>query len=444
MMMTKKALSDLAFFGGFPAFAHPLCVGKPELGDRARFLSRVGEILDSGWLTNGGPYVRRLEAAVAERTGTAHCVVFSSATVALELLIEALGLRGEVIVPSFTFAATAHALARNGVRPVFCDVDPRTFCIDPAQVETLITPRTSAILGVHCWGQPCDVDALASIASKHHVELIFDAAHAFASSYRGRPVGGFGSAEVFSFHATKFVHTFEGGAITTNNGKLATKLRLLRNFGFDGDDSVVPGTNGKLSEVSAAMGLTTLESLPEILASNAANHRSYTAAMSRMRGISVVQWSQPDGHNYQYVVVLVDPAQARLNRDVLRRILDAENVQTKRYFYPGCHQLEVYRVGDPLAATRLPHTERLLREVLVVPSGTGVRKDDIERIADIFRCVLENVEGITEAISDLENSRRRISCSAPPLNAIEAESAGNAHDVRRQKSVSSVFRPYSG
>src|SRR6185369_3387994 len=204
------------------------------------------------------------EQRVAKMLGVRHCIAMCNATVALEITIRALGLTGEVLVPSFTFIATAHALQWQQIIPVFCDVDPETHCLNPRSVEKMITPRTTGIIGVHLWGRGCDIGSLSEIARSNGLKLLFDAAHAFGCSYEGRMIGGFGDAEVFSFHATKFFNTFEGGAVTTNDDDLAEKIRLMKNFGFAGYDQVIYlGTNGKMSEVSAAMGLTSLESLDD-------------------------------------------------------------------------------------------------------------------------------------------------------------------------------------
>ena len=215
-------------------FSEKLHVGCPNLGDRGRLLARFENVLDRRWLTNDGLYVQALEHQIAEYLGVQHCVAVCSATIGLQIAIRALGLTGEVIVPSFTFPATAHALAWQGIAPAFCDVDPVTHNIDPGTVERLIGPRTTGILAVHLWGNPCDVDALTEIAERRGLELLFDAAHAFGCSYRGRMIGNFGHAEVFSFHATKFVSAGEGGAIVTNDDELANKMRRLRNFGLEG------------------------------------------------------------------------------------------------------------------------------------------------------------------------------------------------------------------
>ncbi len=228
--MNKIRVTDLAIFGGEPAFAQPLHVGAPNLGERSRFLARVEDIFDRKWLSNGGPYVHEFERRVADVAGVRHCVATCNGTLALEIVIRALGLRGEVIVPAFTFVATAHALQWQEITPVFCDIDPRTHTLDPDGVEALITPRTSAILGVHLWGRPCAHDRLESLARRHRLTLLYDASHAFGCTYRAQPIGGLGAAEVFSFHATKFVNACEGGAVVTNDDALAAKVRLMKNF----------------------------------------------------------------------------------------------------------------------------------------------------------------------------------------------------------------------
>ena len=249
-----------------------LHVGCPNIGNRQDLRRRIDDILDRRWLTNGGPYVNEFEQRVAEFIGVKHCIATCNATVALEILIRALGLTGEVIVPSFTFVATVHALQWQGITPVFCDIDPRTHNIDPRKVEELITSRTSGILGVHLWGRPCPIAKLQALANRHGLALLFDAAHAFACKHRGRMIGGFGRAEVLSFHATKFINAGEGGAVVTNDDDLAAQIRLMKNFGFSGFDKVTSiGTNGKMSELSAAMGLTNLESLKKFTRANRSN-----------------------------------------------------------------------------------------------------------------------------------------------------------------------------
>jgi dTDP-4-amino-4,6-dideoxygalactose transaminase len=204
----KKAVGDLAVFGGAPEFTEKLYVGRPNVPQGPAFLDRTRDLLERRWLTNAGRYVTEFEQRVAEYVGVRNCVAMCNATVALEIASRALGFRGEVIVPSFTFIATAHALQWQEITPVFCDIRLDSHNLDPARIEAMITPRTTGILGVHLWGRPCEIDAICSIAKRHNLGVLFDAAQAFACSYRGTMIGNFGSAEVFSFHATKFLNTF--------------------------------------------------------------------------------------------------------------------------------------------------------------------------------------------------------------------------------------------
>jgi len=257
------------------------------------------------------------------------------------------------------------------------------------KVEQMITPRTSGIIGVHVWGQPCDVEALTAIADRHGLKLAFDASHALGCSYQGQMIGNFGGAEVFSFHATKFINSFEGGAIATNDDELDQKLRLMKNFGFAGFDNVIYlGTNGKMSEVSAAMGLTSLESIDEFVVVNCRNYEAYRECLTGLPGIKLFSYNQAEKQNYQYVVVEVDEAEAGISRDLLVKILHAENVIARRYFYPGCHRMEPYRSYFPHARLLLSETEALTERVLILPTGTAVSAEMVEQICQIIRVAI--------------------------------------------------------
>lgn len=380
---------ELAILGGDPAFSERLHVGRPNIGDRGALLGRIDDMLDRVWLSNDGPLLQEFERRVAELLGVRHCIAVVNGTVALQVMAKACGLEGEVIMPSFTFVATAHALEWQGVTPVFCDVDPQTHNIDPARVEELITDKTTGILAVHVWGRPCDVEALQDIADRHGLVLAFDAAHAFASSHGGRMIGNFGSAECFSFHATKFFNTFEGGAITTNDDEVAARCRLMRNFGFDGPDHVVSvGVNGKMTEVCAAMGLTNLESIDDFIAVNIRNYQAYARGLADIQGIEVIKLPAGEHSNHQYVVVEVDEGRYGLDRDQLQAVLSAENVLARRYFYPGCHSMEPY-ASRPLRAP-LPHTERLTSRALSLPTGTAVGPEEVALICGLIRRASED------------------------------------------------------
>ncbi len=399
--MSKKQLTDLAIFGGQPAFDETLHVGRPNIGNTERLLARISDILDHRWLTNHGPYVQEFEQQLTELLGVKYCIAMCNATVALEIAARALGFSGEVIVPSFTFIATAHCLQWQEITPVFCDIDPQTHTLDPQQIEKMITPRTTGIIGVHLWGQPCNTAALADIADRHGLKLLYDAAHAFGCSHQGQMIGNFGHAEVFSFHATKFFNTFEGGAVATNDERLATKVRLMHNFGFSGMDNVIyVGTNGKMSEVSAAMGLTGLENLDRFIDINQRNYEQYRQRLRGIPGVRMLTWENDtrEKRNYQYIVLEVDEKITGIHRDQLVQILHAEHVRARRYFYPGCHQMEPYRSLFPHAGLLLPETERLVQRVMSLPTGTSVGGQDIDQICQIIQFSIENGPEITESL----------------------------------------------
>ena len=383
----KEAVRDLAEFGGTPVFGVERHVGKPNIGDRRKFTDRVNQALDLRWLTNDGPMVREFEERIACLTGSRNCVVVSNGTVGLEIAARALGLVGDVIVPAFTFVATAHALQWLGLRPVFCDVRSSDFTIDVESAAQLITAETSGIVGVHLWGRPADVDGLEALAAENQIGLLFDAAHAIGCSSNGRPIGRFGRAEVFSFHATKVVNSFEGGAIVTNDDLLADRMRLMRNFGFVGVDSVASvGTNAKMSEVSAAMGLTSLESFDNFVQVNKRNFDKYRAGLSGIQGIDLLEFDASHSPNYQYAVALVNPDLFGLDADELVSILHGERVLARRYFKPGLHRVEPYRSMDPPPGP-FPIAEMAADRAVVLPTGTAVSESDVTAIAGVVEFV---------------------------------------------------------
>jgi len=384
----RKAIhsrADLAIAGAPPAFVDPVHVGRPNIGDRAAFLARVNDLLDRRWLTNNGPLVHELEQKLARYLGVRHVVAMCNGTIALEIAIRALGLKGEVILPSYTFIATAQALQWQEITPVFADIDPVTHNIDPLAVEKMITPRTTGIIGVHLWGRAAPVDELAEIARRRHLSLMFDSAHAFGATYRGRRVGAFGRAEVFSFHATKFFNCFEGGAVTTNEDDLATTMRYMRNFGFETYDKAVHvGTNGKMPEICAAMGLTNLESLDAVVEANRANHRLYAEAFAGIDGIHLLDYDPTESSNWQYVVIEVD-RRFRASRDEIVAALHAEGILARKYFWPGCHNMQPFRELYPHAGLLLPNTMHVADRVIVLPTGTTLPSETVGVIADVLR-----------------------------------------------------------
>lgn len=377
--------ADLAVCGAPPAFSEPVHVGRPNVGSKREFLARIGEMLDRNWLTNNGPLVQELETRIADYLGVRNCVAMCNGTVALEIAIRALGLSGEVIIPSYTFVATAHALHWQEITPVFADIDPRTHTLDPAAVRKMITPRTTGIIGVHLWGRAAPHRELQEIADEHGLTLMYDAAHAFGCSSGGEMVGNFGACEVFSFHATKVFNTLEGGAVATADDSLAEKMRLMRNFGFAGFDNVIhPGTNGKMVEACAAMGLANLAHLDGMIEANFANYKAYEAALAGLPGIALREYVPGERHNYQYVIIEVGP-DSPVSRDRIVEALHAENILARKYFWPGCHRMQPYKALFPHAGLMLSHTERVAASVVVLPTGISLAPEVPSVVAAVIR-----------------------------------------------------------
>ncbi|RII07924.1 dTDP-4-amino-4,6-dideoxy-D-glucose transaminase [Streptomyces sp. YIM 130001] len=391
----KRTPGDLALFGGPPAFLQPVAVGRPTPVDRTRLFERLNWALDNQWLSNGGPLTCEFEARIAELAGTRHCVATSSGTSALQLLVRAAELSGEVIMPSLTFVATAHAVRWLGLTPVFCDVDERTGQLDPARVSDAITARTAAIIGVHLWGNPCAAAELEKIAADHGLWLFFDAAHALGCSADGRPVGGFGAATAFSFHTTKVVGAFEGGALVTDDGELAARARALGNFGkgLEGG-SPAGGTNAKMSEAAAAMGLTSLDAYEAVAAGNRSRYERYRAELAGVPGVTIRPCGEQERSNHQYVIAEVDKTKAGIGRDLLLELLRAENALVAPPIgVPPCHQLEPYRSQ---ASYELPRTEALASRTLSLPTGSTVSAESIRRLCALVRFAVAHGPGLTD------------------------------------------------
>lgn len=384
---TIRSAADLAQNGAQAAFAEPLHVGRPNIGSEAEFMRLAADMFERHWLSNNGPLVQEFERRLAAYLGVKNVIAMCNGTIALEIAIRALGLTGEVIIPSYTFIATAHALFWQGLTPVFADIDPSTHALDPAAVRRMITPRTTGIIGVHLWGRGCPVAELQQIADEHGLKLLLDAAHAFGCSIGNRSIGGFGEAEVFSFHATKCFNTFEGGAVATHRDDLAEAMRLMRNFGFSGYDNVIhPGTNGKMIEVCAAMGLVNLDALDRFVAANRRNYHAYCEAIDAIPGLQILPFDETERNNFQYVIMEVGP-DCRATRDEIVAALHAENILARRYFWPGCHNMKPYRDLFPHAGLLLPNTRSVAESVIVLPTGTTLPDGAVETIGKILAFV---------------------------------------------------------
>jgi len=382
----------LAIFGGAPAFSEKLHVGRPNLGETERYLEAFEEVLESKWLTNKGKWVYELENAIESYLGVKHCVAVANGTLGLEIAARALIPEcGEVIVPSFTFAATPHALAWQGYKPVFADINPMTHILDPVDVRAKITDDTVGILGVHTWGTPCEVETLTAIAVERKIPLFFDAAHAFGCEFRGRSIGNFGRCEVFSFHATKFFNTAEGGAVTTNDSQLAQRLRELRNFGFirDGTHRTTGvGVNAKMSELHAVFGVLNLTEIETFINRNLINYVGYEQFLKHQ---NLRVYEQKSG-NYQYVVV--ELLGGELSADVLVRVLRAENVLARRYFSPPCHKMLPYS----RESHDLPVTELVSGWTVILPTGMAVTPFDVYNICQLILHCMQHAPQIVEEL----------------------------------------------
>jgi dTDP-4-amino-4,6-dideoxygalactose transaminase len=358
-----------------------LMVGCPNLGNFKKFQELVSGAFDRRWFTNNGELVQLLEKKISDYLDVKHCILVCNATVGLQIAAHELGLKGEVIIPSFTFIATPHSLSWQNIAPKFVDIDPETHLLNIDLIEKAITPNTSGILGVHTWGNACHPIALQEVADRHNIKLYFDAAHAFGCSYQGKKIGSFGSCEVFSFHATKLFNTFEGGAITTNDDLLAVKFRNAINFGFIGLDSVCGlGINGKMSEIHAAMGLACFDELDKIINVNYQNYNYYKKRLMNINGLKIFDYSKSDS-NFQYVVIEIIEKIFGSSRDELVNYLHSKFIFARKYFYPGCHRLPPYSTMVE-NKNMLPATDEVCSRVMILPTGTNILKTDIDRICD--------------------------------------------------------------
>jgi dTDP-4-amino-4,6-dideoxygalactose transaminase len=379
-MSTAKRARVATGEDGRPAFEKMLPIVDPEGLPGANFLEEVGEILKSKQLTNG-KQVRKFEEAAGAYLGVENCVAVASCTAGLLLVLRALDLYGEVILPSFTFHATAHAVAWNGLRPVFADCDGKTFCIDPEAVRGQISPSTAAIMGVHLFGNPAAVDRLEEIAGELSVPLIFDAAHAFGSRSNGVQVGGFGTAEVFSFSPTKLVVAGEGGLIATRDAGLAEKLRAARNYGDAGNyDPELLGVNARMSEIHAAMALRGIAGVEGRIARRNTIRERYERNLAGVPGISFQQIREGDVSAYKDFSLLVEEREFGHARDWLVETLRRENIDARKYFWPPVHQQKLYREmwdGRPL-----PVTEQISNTVVSLPIYSSLTNEAVDKVCD--------------------------------------------------------------
>lgn len=361
----------------------PIYVTQPSLPPLEDVIPMLEEIWRSRVLTNGGPFHQRLEAALCDFLRVPQVSLFNNATIALLVALKAVDATGEVITTPYSFVATAHSLLWSGITPVFVDVEPETLNMDPRHVEAAITSRTTAIMPVHCYGRPCQVEAIEAIAKRHGLKVIYDAAHAFGVDRGGRSLAAEGDLAVLSFHATKVFNTFEGGAIVSPDARTKEHIDHLKNFGFDSEVSVSSlGINGKMSEFSAVIGLLQLEHFAQAVESRARAEAQYRELLAAVPGIHCLPWPGDVRRNFAYFPILVRPEYGR-PRDALHAALAQERVFARRYFYPLISDFPMYRHLPSAAPANLPVAKAAADQVLCLPMASSLEPADVERIAAI-------------------------------------------------------------
>jgi dTDP-4-amino-4,6-dideoxygalactose transaminase len=366
-------------------FEKPIYVTRPFLPSLDEFCQGLNEIWETRWLTNNGPIVKRFNRELCALFETDNICLFNNGTLALQIALQGMRIAGEVITTPFTFVATTHALFWNNIRPIFVDIEPEYYTLDPAKVEAAITPWTTAILAVHVYGHPCNLNALADIARRHNVKLIYDAAHAFGTKVSDKPIAHFGDLSMFSFHATKLFHSIEGGMLSFREDGRKGIFDFLKNFGFKNElEVVMPGTNAKMNEMQALMGMQVLKYLDEIIHKRSKITELYRARLKNVPGIRLVPDLSPDiRYNYAYMPIEVDEKEFGMSRDHLYERLKQWNVHTRRYFYPLVCDFSCYRyltVNDPLTVAR-----GVAERILTLPIYDSLGLSDVEAICEIIK-----------------------------------------------------------
>lgn len=363
----------------------PIYVAQPELPPLRDFLPLLEQIWDSKILTNGGPFHQQLETALCEYLGVNHLSLCSNGTLGLVIALQALGVSGEVITTPYSFVATAHSLLWNGLQPVFVDIDPETLNLDPACIEAAVTDRTSAILAVHCYGRPCDVNAIQNIAERYKLKVIYDAAHAFGvGDSQGGSLLAHGDLSVLSFHATKVFHTFEGGAIICPDAQTKHHIDCLKNFGFIDETTVIePGINGKMSEINAAIGLLQLRNLDASFSKRRKIDAAYREGLQGISGIRCHFAGKSSASNFSYFPILIDKRYS-LTRDELYTKLRANGIFARRYFYPLIANFPMYKNMPSAMEKNLPLANEAASQVLCLPIYSSLSMENVKKIVNII------------------------------------------------------------
>jgi len=366
-------------------FEKPIYVTKPFLPPLEEFKQGLEEIWETRWLTNNGPILQRFTKELCNYFETDNVCMFNNGTLALQIALQGMGISGEVITTPFTFVATTHALFWNKIRPVFVDIEPDYYSLDPDKVEAAITPWTTAILAVHVYGFPCKLNALADIARRHNLKLIYDAAHAFGIKIGGKSIAHFGDLSMFSFHATKPYHSMEGGMLIFKESGLRSVFDYLKNFGFKNElEVVMPGTNAKMNEMQSLLGIQVLKYLKEVVAKREKITKLYREHLKEIPGIRLTPDLSPDiYYTHAYMPIEVDEQEFGMSRDALYEKLKEYNVFSRRYFYPLICDYACYRsvsIKDPLTVAR-----RVANRILTLPIYDGLELSDVEAICEIIK-----------------------------------------------------------
>lgn len=360
---------------------HSIQVTRSSMPEFEEYVEEIKELWESHWLTNMGSKHKKLESKLIEYLEVPNVTLFVNGHLALECAIASMNLTGEVITTPFTFASTTHAIVRNGLTPVFCDINPDTYTIDTSKLESLITEKTSAIIPVHVYGNVCDVNKIEEIAKKHNLKVIYDAAHAFGVTVNGKGIGTYGDASMFSFHATKVFNTIEGGAITYNNSELTKVLNELKNFGITGPETVeYIGGNAKMNEFQAAMGICNLRNLDNDIKKRKIIFERYRERLNGIKGIKLVEGQEGVKSNYSYLPALFDGF--KMDRNEVMEKLASENIYTRKYFYPLVNNFECYK--NRFDCSKTPVAEYVANRILTFPLYSDLSVEDVDRICDII------------------------------------------------------------
>ncbi len=362
-----------------------LYVTQPYLPPLEEFERYLRQIWDNKYITNNGPFHQQLEKELCDYLGVKYISLFCNGTIALLVAIKALELKGEIITTPFTFVATTHAIKWNGLNPVFVDIDPLTGNLDPDKIETAITKKTSAILPVHVYGNPCDTSKINKIANQHDLKVIYDVAHAFGVKKDGESILNEGNLSILSFHATKVFNTFEGGAIISQTAEMKKKIDDLKNFGFQDEITIEGiGVNGKMNEVQAAMGLLQLKYIDEVIKKRKQIVQSYRDKLLDIEGISFFTHEENIEHNYSYFPIFINKDKFGKSRDKVYDELKSNNIYARRYFYPLVSQFKPYQKSPSAKTTNLPIAEEMSNQVICLPIYPSFKIEDVDRVVNII------------------------------------------------------------